>query len=1044
MSEEKLRNSLRPGHKLHWYQIEKVLGQGGFGITYLAYDSNLDHHVAIKEYLPMELAVREGDFSVYPASHAQDDRYRWGLDRFLAEARTLAKFKHPAIVRVLSVFESNNTAYMVMEYQEGRSLQQILERRRTLPEPELAAITRPLLDGLELIHASGFIHRDVKPSNIFVHDNGHPVLLDFGSARQALGEQTQTLTSVVSPGYAPFEQYYSKSDRQGPWTDIYGLGATLYRSISGLQPMAAIDRSEAILKAERDVFVTASEIGEGRYSPTFLAAVDASLHFNEKKRPQTIAEWRALFDFDESAEFVPEVPARTEVADDERTRFSALADEAFDVTTGAMFRPETGEASGPGEHSSREASARDSRRRASGPPSGPRPSEARYSDPRQSEPPAADPRRSEPRYPAPAAPDPHRADPQLSEPTYSDPRHSEPRHSEPRHSEPRYSEPVSGRGPASEPRVRGPRSEPQSGRPLSAPPPAPAGRRLWPLLLLLLLTVAAAAGWYFRDADFLPEVTVTSRDGQAADRLTQQGDRALAAGQVFEPFEGSALEFYQAAWAVSPGHPDARHGLEIAAERLAAAIRDAIAAEDVDHAFELARTLSRVPREVYDASEIRAELASARGRLAEANRLAERIDEYLESARTDIEQGRLVGGGTANALAKYRAIQVLDPDNEAAAEGVRALGTRLAGQAEEAFGAGEHDRAADLLAQARQLNPDAPAIADVQAKLEAVMSEEAAKAARAKEIAELLEAAQADIAANRLSSPGGRNALERYRRVLQLDGGNPAAKRGIEDIHDRYVAQATQALGAGEFAKATNLMSRARLALPRSPRVEALEQEMAVTRDRLDREEAARLAAEAQREIDASREAQAAKERAAREAEAARKRAQEEKARQLLAEAQRKAAEEAREQEAAAAFDNAQPRLIVDFYGFEHKFRQYYLTIERIEEKVYPLLRNAGYELVKRDVYHDYGADWTNVRMLVYKLYVNENTATGLYSYIGSVHLLPEETVMMRLSEAIQLNPIWTRGQNGLGPPTDLRYMIDRFTKMTEAFIRENRKLLQP
>ena len=247
MTEEKLRNSLQAGHKLHWYEIEKVLGQGGFGITYLAYDANLDQRVAIKEYLPMELAVREGNHSVYPASQAQDERYQWGLDRFLSEARTLAKFKHSAIVRVLSVFEENNTAYMVMEYQRGQSLQQILERERTLSEVDLTAMVKPMLDGLESIHAAGFIHRDIKPANIFVNDEGYPVLLDFGSARQALGEHTRTLTSVVSPGYAPFEQYYSKSDRQGPWTDIYGLGATLYRCISGLQPMAAIDRSEAIL-----------------------------------------------------------------------------------------------------------------------------------------------------------------------------------------------------------------------------------------------------------------------------------------------------------------------------------------------------------------------------------------------------------------------------------------------------------------------------------------------------------------------------------------------------------------------------------------------------------------------------------------------------------------------------------------------------------------------------------------------------------------------------------------------------------------------------
>ncbi|MGR8948364.1 MAG: serine/threonine protein kinase, partial [Gammaproteobacteria bacterium] len=223
MPSQELRNSLKNNHRLHWYLIDRVLGQGGFGITYLAHDPNLDRYVAVKEYLPMELAVRDGDNSVYPASEANGERYKWGLDRFIAEARTLAKFKHPAIVRVLSVFEENNTAYMVMEYERGESFQQVLDQRKDLSEQELLRIIGPLLDGLELIHANGFIHRDIKPANIYIRRDGSPVLLDFGSARQALGEQTKSLTSIVSPGYAPFEQYYSKSDRQGPWTDIYSL-----------------------------------------------------------------------------------------------------------------------------------------------------------------------------------------------------------------------------------------------------------------------------------------------------------------------------------------------------------------------------------------------------------------------------------------------------------------------------------------------------------------------------------------------------------------------------------------------------------------------------------------------------------------------------------------------------------------------------------------------------------------------------------------------------------------------------------------------------
>ena len=329
------RNALRAGHMVHWYRVERVLGQGGFGITYLARDTNLDQDVAIKEYLPMELAVREGDHSVHPASQGHGDRYRWGLDRFLAEARTLARFKHAAIVRVLSVFEANNTAYMVIEYERGESLQDLLSRRKTLAESEINAIVFPIIDGLKLIHEAGFIHRDIKPANVVIRGDGSAVLIDFGSARKALGQETRTLTSIVSPGYAPYEQYYSKSDRQGPWTDIYGLGATLYRAVAGRAPMDAIDRSDAIIRAQRDVLVQAVDLGEGRYSRRLLAAIDHALRFNEKERPQTVTEWLRDFGVDGDAEAWPSTtplapgltgsPESRGPPDTDRTNFAAGA-----------------------------------------------------------------------------------------------------------------------------------------------------------------------------------------------------------------------------------------------------------------------------------------------------------------------------------------------------------------------------------------------------------------------------------------------------------------------------------------------------------------------------------------------------------------------------------------------------------------------------------------------------------------------------------------------------------------------------------------------
>jgi serine/threonine protein kinase len=291
MSELAYPDALPPEYRLHWYVLDRVLGQGGFGITYLARDTNLDQPVAIKEYLPTDVATRKADSTVRPRADDQTDRFRWGLDRFIREARTLARFDHPNIVRVYSVFEFNNTAYMVMRFEEGENFAALLERRRTLPEAELLRVLLPVLDGLELIHNAGFIHRDIKPDNIHIRSDGSPVLLDFGSARASLG-QGRTVTILVAPGYAPFEQYYSSGESQGPWTDLYGLGATSYRAIAGVPPLDAITRSKGVLGSSREVLVPARTIGSGHYSETVLRAIDHALQFAEKDRPQSIAEWR--------------------------------------------------------------------------------------------------------------------------------------------------------------------------------------------------------------------------------------------------------------------------------------------------------------------------------------------------------------------------------------------------------------------------------------------------------------------------------------------------------------------------------------------------------------------------------------------------------------------------------------------------------------------------------------------------------------------------------------------------------------------------------
>ena len=280
------RHGLPEGTRLEEYRIDRVLGSGGFGITYLAWDENMMRPVAIKEYLPSDLAVREQNLSVYAKSTRDEEIYGWGLDRFREEAQTLARFDHPHIVRVLRFLTANNTAYMVMQYVEGETLGDVLKRRGVLGEEELRGLMVPLLDGLEAVHKAGILHRDIKPGNIYVRKDGSPVLLDFGAARQSIQGRTRSMTAVLTPPYAPFEQY-GKAQKQGPWTDIYAFSAVLYQAVSGRLPPDAPDRV-----ADEDPFEPTAGVARGRYSQDLLAAIDHALKPRGSDRPQSIEQWR--------------------------------------------------------------------------------------------------------------------------------------------------------------------------------------------------------------------------------------------------------------------------------------------------------------------------------------------------------------------------------------------------------------------------------------------------------------------------------------------------------------------------------------------------------------------------------------------------------------------------------------------------------------------------------------------------------------------------------------------------------------------------------
>jgi serine/threonine protein kinase len=279
--------ALPSGYMINEYRIERILGGGGFGITYLAHDTHLDCRVAIKEYLPRDVSVRAPDMSVQPRSGEAAKGFAWGLQRFLLESRALASFHHAGIVRVLRYFRANETAYMVMEYETGQPLQNWLVGRLPLDRATLLRIVSPLLDGLEVVHAAGFLHRDIKPGNIYMHADGLPVLLDFGSARRLeVDGLEQTMTAVVTPGFAPAEQYH-RHGKQGPWTDLYALAGVMYWMVTGKLPL------EAFARLREDGMPSAATLGNRDvFGIGLLNAIDWALNPDENKRPRQVADFR--------------------------------------------------------------------------------------------------------------------------------------------------------------------------------------------------------------------------------------------------------------------------------------------------------------------------------------------------------------------------------------------------------------------------------------------------------------------------------------------------------------------------------------------------------------------------------------------------------------------------------------------------------------------------------------------------------------------------------------------------------------------------------
>ena len=279
------RHPLPIGTRLDHYVLREVLGAGGFGITYLAVHETLGKQYAIKEYFPGSFSYREG-MTVRP-SVTSADTYQWGLDRFVTEARALAKFKHQSIVDVTNIFEANGTAYIVLGYEEGLNMGDWLKRLGRRPnQAEMDRMVVPLLSALEEIHGHGLLHRDIAPDNILIRPDGMPVLIDFGSARELTRTHTRAQSMVVKQGFSAPEQYSTRPGLQGPWTDIYALASTLYRAVAGQAPPEATDRL-----VKDDVLSLAHMASQG-YRPQFLSGISHGLRIKTGERPQTVMDWR--------------------------------------------------------------------------------------------------------------------------------------------------------------------------------------------------------------------------------------------------------------------------------------------------------------------------------------------------------------------------------------------------------------------------------------------------------------------------------------------------------------------------------------------------------------------------------------------------------------------------------------------------------------------------------------------------------------------------------------------------------------------------------
>jgi len=307
--------ALPHGYQLLNYRIDKQISSGGFSLVYLAYDEN-ELPVAIKEYLPCALVLRESGSLVKASSAENLNVFRYGMKCFFEEGLALARIAHPNVVRVTNFFRANETVYLVMQYERGRTLQDyILHRKKEIRENFIRRIFAEMLGGLREVHAHKILHLDIKPSNIYIRLDGSPLLLDFGAARQTLTQEKSSLNPMYTPGFAAPEQYGHDREALGPWTDIYGVGASMFACLSGFAPQAAN------MRLEQDKQESAKKLWSGHYSEHLLELIDWCLKLDSLERPQSVfVVQKALLEKDK----VPEVQKKTSLLHSIRNKFSKI------------------------------------------------------------------------------------------------------------------------------------------------------------------------------------------------------------------------------------------------------------------------------------------------------------------------------------------------------------------------------------------------------------------------------------------------------------------------------------------------------------------------------------------------------------------------------------------------------------------------------------------------------------------------------------------------------------------------------------------------